>query len=223
MVVKSSPKTRTALSRWMGSDYPDRRQPRYLHEDRPSARERWPNATAPSLDLRGYSIFMKGKIRATRIHHSVVSAESAATITPPAPATPEHGLWGEAPALEEQIVRTWVGEYMSTTTSFRSNLVGVDFCERWWRRPIRRARAANRTESTHAANTATDVGDIMPLAHPFSGESTVSAAGQPLHEEMFCLMRAPRSSSTLTRARGHDGDHPALHRLLHPPPTLRGS
>ena len=130
--------------------------------------------------------------------------------------------------LGEQIVNLGeAAEYMFDHNIFQENLVGVDFCEKMVAETNPGVlELANRTEAPHAGDHGyKTIGDIMRSLNPFSGEFYREALQvSRCTREMFCLMegRHVHPSTLYPGGVGHDGDDPAVHRLLHPADALRG-
>ena len=172
--------------------------------------------------FRGYSIFMKGKD--PRDAHFITSricgicGDNHATCSCYA----QNMAYGvQPPALGEQIVNLGeAAEYMFDHNIFQENLVGVDFCEKMVAETNPGVlEQANRTEAPHAGDHGyKTIGDIMRSLNPFSGEFYREALQVSRYtREMFCLMegRHVHPSTLYPGGVGHDGDHPAVHRLLH--------
>ena len=179
--------------------------------------------------FRGYSIFMKGKD--PRDAHFITSricgicGDNHATCSCYA----QNMAYGvHPPALGEQIVNLGeAAEYMFDHNIFQENLVGVDFCEKMVAETNPGVlEQANRTEAPHAgAHGYKTIGDIMRSLNPVLRRVLPrGAAGQPLHPgDVLPDGRPPRAPlDAVPGRRGYDGDHPAVHRLLHAAHALRG-
>ena len=118
---------------------------------------------------------------------------SAATITPPAPATPRTWLFAvQPPPLAEWIINLGeAAEYMFDHCLYQDNLVGVDFCEQMVREtnPAVLARA-EKTPAPHSdLHGFRTIGDIMRALNPFEGVFYLESLQMSrLTREMFCLM-----------------------------------
>ena len=179
--------------------------------------------------FRGYSVFMKGKD--PRDAHFITSricgicGDNHATCS----CYTQNMAYGvHPPALGEQIVNLGeAAEYMFDHNIFQENLVGVDFCEKMVAETNPGVlEQANRTEAPacrrprlqdhrrHHAVAQPVLGRVLPRGAP----------GQPVHPgDVLPDGGAPRPPvDPLPRRGGHDGDHPAVHRLLHPAHALRG-
>ena len=211
----------------LGSDHPDRRQPRHLHEDR-LRQPRGRVVQGTSSLFRGYSVFMKGKdprdahFITSRIcgicgdNHAVCSCYAQQMA---------YGV--KPPPLAEWIVNLGeAAEYIFDHIIFQDNLVFVDFCEQMVKETNPSVLGEGREDrgaaapSVHGYRT---IGDIMRSYNPFTGETYREALHMSrIGREMICLMegRHVHPSTIYPGGVGTVADADAVHRLPEPAAAL---
>ena len=223
-----------------------------IHTKIDFANRRVAECYSTSSIFRGYSIFMKGKIRdAHQITSRIcgICGDNHATCACYAQAM---AFGVRPPALAEWIINLGeAAEYMFDHNIYQDNLVGVDFCERMVRETNPGVlERAERTEAPHAGlHGYRTIADIMRSLNPFTGAAYREALQMSrLTREMFCLMEGrhviprppypagsgPRPASSSSPSTGavaqvrrvHEEGRPAARRplrlLLRGPAGIRG-
>ena len=204
----------------LGSDHPDRRQPRHLHEDR-LRQPRGRRVQEHVVDLPRLQRVHEGQGPARRRTSSrAASAASAATTTPSARST--RRTWRTAsrrrrsPSGSSTSARP--PSTCSTTRSSRTTWCSSTSASRWSRRRTRRcSRRRSKTEAPHAEiHGYRTIADIMRAFNPFEGEIYKEAlAVEPRHARDVLpdggAARAPLDA--LSGRHRHGRDAAALHRL----------
>ena len=206
----------------LGSDHPDRRQPRHLHQDRlrqPTVAE----CHSTSSIFRGYSIFMKGKD--PRDAHFITSricgicGDNHATCAVYA----QNMAFGvKPPHLAEWIINLGeAAEYMFDHNIFQDNLVGVDFCEQMVQgdQPRRPGQGRNDRGTARRRSRLPHHRRHHAVAQPVHGRVLPrSAANEPLHARDVLPDGRPARPplDPLPGRRRHRRHRPALHRLPRP-------
>ena len=177
----------------LGSDHPDRRQPRHLHEDRLRA-EAGRRVPQHVVDLPRLQRLHEGQGPARRaLHHQPHLRHLRRQPRHLLGLRPEHGLRrrGRRTSAEWIINLGEAAEYMFDHNIFQENLVGVDYCEKMVAETNPGVlEQANRTEAPHAAEHGyRTIADIMRALNPLEGEFYREALQVSRYtREMFCLM-----------------------------------